>query len=112
MTAVAGSALVDDSAGSALERADTERRADGFKRQMRFTPPGPGRVVTTQTAADLFDLELPDGGTFACPCWTIEGVTALPGGRVANVNDAPLPFGCGGGADTPDPTERIVVEPR
>jgi glycerophosphoryl diester phosphodiesterase len=112
-TAVGDLTFVDERSGYALERDDSERRTDGFKRLVRFMLPlVEGGEVTKHTAADLLDLELPDGGTFSFPFWTIEGVAVLPKGRVAIINDNNLPFGRGRSEDAPDPTELIVVEPR
>lgn len=111
--AVGDLTLVDDRVGYALERDDTERRTDGFKRLVRFTLPGVvGATVTKATAADLLDLALPDGGTFSFPFWTIEGVAALPDGRVAIINDNNFPFGRGRSETAPDETELLIVEPR
>lgn len=111
--AVGDLTLVNERFGYALERDDTERRTDGFKRLVRFTlPEVVGATVTKTTAADLLDLALPDGGTFTFPFWTIEGVTALPDGRVVIVNDNNLPFGRGRSETKPDDTELIVVQPR
>jgi glycerophosphoryl diester phosphodiesterase len=111
-TAVGDLTFIDERSGYALERDDTERRTDGFKRLVRFTLPATeGGAVTKRTAADLLDLELPDGGTFRFPFWTIEGVAVLRDGRVVIVNDNNLPFGRGRSEDAPDPTELIVVAP-
>jgi glycerophosphoryl diester phosphodiesterase len=112
-TAVGDLALVDERTGYALERDDTERRGDGFKRLVRFTRSDVlGARVTKQPAADLLDLALPDGGSFTFPFWTIEGVAPLGDGRVAIINDNNFPFGRGRSEGAPDETELIVVEPR
>jgi len=111
--AVGDLTIVDDRFGYALERDDTERRADGFKRLVRFTlPEVVGARVTKSEAADLLDLELPDGGTFTFPFWTIEGVAALERGRVAIINDNNFPFGRGRSESEPDESELIIIEPR
>lgn len=111
--AVGDLTLVDDRFGYALERDDTERRADGFKRLTRFTLPAVvGARVVKSEAADLLDLELPDGGTFTFPFWTIEGVAPLDRGRVAIINDNNFPFGRGRSESEPDESELIVIEPR
>lgn len=111
--AVGDLTLVNERFGYALERDDSERRTDGFKRLVRFTmPPVLGASVTKTTAAELLDLALPDGGTFSFPFWTIEGVTTLPDGRVVIVNDNNLPFGRGRSETSPDESELIVVQPR
>lgn len=111
--AVGDLTLVNERFGYALERDDTERRTDGFKRLVRFTLPDVvGAAVTKTTAADLLELELPDGGTFAFPFWTIEGVTTLPDGRVVIVNDNNFPFGRGRSETAPDETELLLVQPR
>jgi glycerophosphoryl diester phosphodiesterase len=111
-TAVGDFTLVDARHGYALERDDTERRLDGFKRLVRFTlPDQPGGRVKKETAADLLDLAAPDGGRFAFPFWTIEGVAALPDGRVAIINDNNFPFGRGRSETQPDQTELILVRP-
>lgn len=111
-TAVGDLAMVDAAHGYALERDDSQGRPDGFKRLVRFTlPAAPGGLVTKETAADLLALEAADGGAFAFPFWTIEGVAPLPGGRVAIVNDNNFPFGRGRAPDVPDDTELIVVWP-
>lgn len=112
-TAVGDLTMEDATHGYALERDDTERKTDGFKRLVRFSLPAqPGGPVTKETAADLLDLATPDGGRFAFPFWTLEGVAVLPGGRVAIVNDNNLPFGRGRSETAPDDTELIVVQPR
>jgi glycerophosphoryl diester phosphodiesterase len=111
--AVGDLTIVDDRYGYALERDDTERRADGFKRLVRFTlPEVVGARVVKSEAADLLDLELPDGGTFTFPFWTIEGVAPLDRGRVAIINDNNFPFGRGRSESEPDESELIVIEPR
>lgn len=111
--AVGDVTMIDARSGYAIERDDTERRADGFKRLVRFTlPERAGDEVTKALAADLLDLELPDGGFFTFPFWTIEGVAVLPNGRVAIVNDNNFPFGRGRSEDAPDDSELIVVEPQ
>lgn len=111
--AVGDLTLVNERFGYALERDDTERRTDGFKRLVRFTVPRVlGASVTKTTAAELLDLALPDGGTFSFPFWTIEGVTTLPDGRVVIVNDNNFPFGRGRSETRPDESELIVVQPR
>lgn len=110
--AVGDLTLMNERFGYALERDDTERRTDGFKRLVRFTLPDVvGARVTKTTAADLLDLALPDGGTFSFPFWTIEGVATLPDGRVVIVNDNNFPFGRGRAETKPDETELIVVQP-
>jgi glycerophosphoryl diester phosphodiesterase len=110
--AVGDLTFLDERTGYALERDDSERRPDGFKRLVRFTLPAvEGGPVTKQTAADLLDLALPDGGTFTFPFWTIEGVAVRPDGRVAIINDNNLPFGRGRSPSEPDATELILVEP-
>lgn len=112
-SAVGDLTLVDGRFGYALERDDTERRVDGFKRLMRFAlPEVVGARVTKSEAADLLELELPDGGTFRFPFWTIEGVAPLDRGRVAIINDNNFPFGRGRSETEPDETELIVVAPR
>lgn len=104
--------MIDAAHGYALERDDTERRTDGFKRLFRFTlPSAPGGVATKELAADLLELQTADGGSFAFPFWTIEGVAALPGGRVAIINDNNLPFGRGRSESEPDHSELILVVP-
>ncbi|MEW5742074.1 MAG: esterase-like activity of phytase family protein [Myxococcota bacterium] len=111
--AVGDLTLIDANQGYALERDDSERRLDGFKRLVRFTlPEKPGGLVHKETAADLLDLATADGGRFAFPFWTIEGVAVLPDGRVAIVNDNNFPFGRGRDEGHPDESELIVIEPR
>jgi len=111
-SAVGDLTMIDARSGYAVERDDTERRLDGFKRLVRFTLPArAGDEVAKAPAADLLDLELPDGGTFSFPFWTIEGVAVLPNGRVAIVNDNNFPFGRGRSETAPDDSELIVIEP-
>jgi glycerophosphoryl diester phosphodiesterase len=96
----------------ALERDDSERRPDGFKRLVRFALPAvEGAIVQKHTAADLLDLALSDGGTFTFPFWTIEGVVVDSDGGVAIINDNNFPFGRGRSESEADETELIVIEP-
>jgi glycerophosphoryl diester phosphodiesterase len=109
-TAVGDFTLADATHGYALERDDTEGKLDGYKRVIRFTLPSTrGGVVTREPVVDLLALPTLDGGAFAFPFWTIEGIAVLPGGRLAIVNDNNLPFGRARSKDAPDGTELIIL---
>lgn len=110
-TAVGDFVLADATHGYALERDDSEGKLDGYKRVIRFTlPSSPGGVVARESVVDLLALPTLDGGVFAFPFWTTEGIAVLPGGRLAIVNDNNLPFGHARSKDAPDGTELIIVE--
>lgn len=110
--AVGDIALLDARHGVALERDDSDGRADGYKRLIRFTLPAhAGGLVERAELADLVRLPRADGGRFAFSFWCIEGVASLPDGRVAIVNDNNYPFGRARHPDSgvPDDSELIIV---
>ncbi len=107
--AVGDFTLLDATHGYAVERDNTDGALDGFKRLVEFTVPAtPGGVVAKRTVVDLLAIPTADGGTFAFPYWTIEGVAASRDG-IAIVNDNNYPFGRARSKTQPDATELIVL---
>lgn len=113
--AVGDITMVDATSGLALERDDTEGSPRGYKRLIGFQLPAErGGLVSRHEVADLLQLVTRDGGAFAFPFWTIEGVTVLPDRRIAIVADNNYPFGRARHPDSgvPDETELILLGPR
>lgn len=111
--AVGDLTMLSASAGLALERDDSEGKADGYNRLIGFELPArAGEAVRRFEVADLLRVPARDGGTLSFPFWTIEGLTRLPDGRVAIIADDNFPFGRARHPDSgvPDETELLLLE--
>lgn len=110
-----------------IERDDEEGEAAAFKKiyAVDFADTDDDGSLVKREAADLLDLEDPDGlslparegdigvgGNFTFPFQTVESVLPLGEGRMLVLNDNNFPFSLGRNPERPDGNEAIIVRSR